>query len=104
VRSLLIKSLQGKLFKVDHTELYIKPFFKDGIANEYSICTNGGNVEIIIVTYSDKEIAKHMLKLLDLYKKHPCEVNVLSETTIARDLWLIACSRYKVACEKKGIK
>ena len=90
-----IQTLQKITYKVELSELYIKPFYKGDIVEHYSICSNERNQEIELGSYSDKKLAEHMLNLIELYKDCPSGISILEEDTLHQDLVITAAYKFK---------
>lgn len=97
---MLVKTLQNQIFNVVFEDLYIKPFYKGDIIDHYSICTNERNKEIELGSYTDKNIAEHMLHLTGLYKDYPNPIEMLKEISLCQDMYLT--SLYKLRKAQRG--
>lgn len=92
-----IRTLDNKLFNVELEELYIKPEYAGDKVISWCICTNQRNEEIILGSYSKKEISSHMLNILRLCSYADFEMELVPEVRICQDLYLQAAESLKRA-------
>lgn len=85
-----IKTLQEKVFNVELEELYLKPEYLGDKVSNWCICTNQRNQEIMLVSYSEKKIAEHMLHILKLCSYTDFEIELVPEVQICQDLYFNA--------------
>ncbi|NEZ47835.1 hypothetical protein FDF74_11645 [Clostridium niameyense] len=99
---MLIKTLDGKRVNVEIENTYIKPFYnRNNAVDTYSICSNENNKEVVLASYSDITIAKHMRHLLISCKElKGLTHQVMSEVDLAEDLFLSASYKLRQAKEK----